>query len=382
MMTPRPFTIHVPDEALADLRMRLERIRWPDENPGGGWQYGSDLAYMKALVAYWREQYDWRAHEVRLNRLRQFVAPVAGIDVHFIHEPGVGPHPLPLLLSHGWPDSIVEFERLIPLLTDPGRFGGDPGDAFTVVAPSLPGFTFSFRPDQPRFNVAEIADVFTLLMTEVLGYGRFAAQGGDWGGYISAQLGAAHADRVLGIHVTLLSGPREATPAPQTEEERAYVAELQRWMREEQGYGMIQGTKPQTLAYGLTDSPVGLAAWIVEKFRAWSDCGGNIERRFSKDVLLTNVMLYWVTGAINSSFWPYWARRHEPWPLSEQTPVRAPTAYASFPKEILHPPRAWVESVYPNLRRWSMMPAGGHFAALEEPEALAADIRAFFREFR
>jgi len=382
MITPRPFTIQVADEVLADLRLRLERIRWPDENPGGGWQYGSDLAYMKALAAHWREQYNWRAHEARLNRLPQFVASVDGIDLHFIHVPGVGPHPLPLLLSHGWPGSIVEFERLIPLLTDPGRFGGDPVDAFTVVAPSLPGYTFSFRPEQPRFNLAQIADLFARLMVEGLGYRRFAAQGGDWGAYISAQLGASHAERVLGIHVTLLSGPREATPAPQTDEERAYVAELQHWLREEQGYGMIQGTKPQTLAYGLTDSPLGLAAWIVEKFRTWSDCGGDVERRISKDVLLTNVMLYWVTGAINSSFWPYWARRHEPWPLSQQTPVRAPTAYASFPKEILHPPRAWVEPVYPNLRRWTMMPAGGHFAALEEPEALATDMRAFFRELR
>jgi microsomal epoxide hydrolase len=382
MLTPRPFTIYVPDEALVDLRMRLERTRWPDENPGGGWQYGSDLEYMKTLAAYWREKYDWRAHEASLNRLRQFVASVDGIDLHFIHEPGVGPNPMPLLLSHGWPGSIVEFERLIPLLTDPGRFGGDPADAFTVVAPSLPGYTFSFRPDQPRFNVTRIADIFATLMTDGLGYGRFVAQGGDWGAYISAQLGAAHVDQVLGIHVTLLSGPREATPTPQTDEERAYVAELQHWIGEEQGYGMIQGTKPQTLAYGLTDSPVGLAAWIVEKFRTWSDCGGDVERRFSKDVLLTNVMLYWVTGAINSSFWPYWARRHEPWPFSAQTPVRVPTAYASFPKEILHPPRAWVEAVYPNLFRWTTMPAGGHFAALEEPEALAADIRAFVKRLR
>jgi microsomal epoxide hydrolase len=196
MPTPRPFAIHVPDEALADLRMRLERTRWPDENPGGGWQYGSDLAYMKALVAYWREKYIWREHEARLNRLPQFVASVDGIDLHFIHKPGVGPNPLPLLLSHGWPGSIVEFERLIPLLTDPGRFGGDPVDAFTVVAPSLPGYTFSFRPDQPRFNITEIADVFARLMVEVLDYRRFAAQGGDWGAYISAQLGAAHVDRV------------------------------------------------------------------------------------------------------------------------------------------------------------------------------------------
>ena len=381
-MPTSPFTIRVPDETLTDLRSRLERTRWPDENPGGGWQYGSDLRYMQALANYWREKYDWRVHEARLNRLRQFVASIDGIDLHFVHEPGVGPDPLPLLLSHGWPGSIVEFERLIPLLTDPGRFGGDPADAFTVVAPSLPGYGFSFRPNQPRFNVAGVADVFSRLMVDVLAYRRFGAQGGDWGAFISSQLGAAHADRVLGIHVTLLSGPRETTPTPQTDEERSYVAELKYWMGEEQGYGVIQGTKPQTLAYGLTDSPIGLAAWIVEKFRTWSDCGGDVERRVSKDVLLTNVMLYWVTGAINSSFWPYWARRHEPWPVNAQTPVRVPTAYASFPKEILHPPRSWVEPVYPNIRRWTTMPSGGHFAALEEPEALAADIRAFFRELR
>jgi pimeloyl-ACP methyl ester carboxylesterase len=198
----------------------------------------------------------------------------------------------------------------------------------------------------------------------------------------SKMIGAAHTDHVVGVHVNLLAGPREATPVPATDEERAYVAELQHWMSEEQGYGMIQGTKPQSLAYGLTDSPVGLAAWIVEKFRAWSDCGGDVERRFSKDVMLTNVMLYWVTGAINSSFWPYWARRHEPWPISDQHPVRVPTAYASFPREILHPPRAWVASTYPNIQRWTMMEAGGHFAALEEPEALARDVRAFFRNLR
>jgi pimeloyl-ACP methyl ester carboxylesterase len=382
MTRPRPFTINVPDETLADLRLRLERTRWPDENPGGGWQYGTDLAYMKTLVTYWRQNYDWRVHEARLNRLRQFTAFVDGIELHFIHEPGVGPKPVPLLLSHGWPGSIVELERLIPMLTDPARFGGDPADAFTVVAPSLPGYAFSFQPNQPRFNVARIAEVFSSLMADVLGYRRFAAQGGDWGAYISAQLGAAHADRVLGVHVTLLSGPREGLPDPQTDEERAYVAELQHWLREEQAYGMIQGTKPQTLAYGLTDSPAGLAAWIVEKFRTWSDCHGDVERRFSKDVLLTNVMLYWVTGTINASFWPYWARRHETWPISEQTPVRAPTAYASFPREILHPPRAWVERAHPNLRRWTMMKAGGHFAALEEPEALAGDVREFFRELR
>jgi microsomal epoxide hydrolase len=381
-VTLRPFTLRVPDEILADLRARLDRVRWPDEAPGAGWTHGTSLAYLKELVAYWRERYDWRAHEARLNGWRQFTAPVGGIDIHVVHEPGVGPAPLPLLLSHGWPGSIVEFERIIPMLTDPARFGGDPADAFTVVAPSLPGYTLSFQPGQPRVGVVEIADLFATLMTEVLGYQRFAAQGGDWGAFITACLGAAYPERLAGIHVNLLVVRRDQTPpATPTGEEQAYLEELAHWMREETGYLQIQGTRPQTLAYGLTDSPVGLAAWIVEKFRAWSDCGGDVERRFSKDTLLTNVMLYWVTGAIGSSFWPYYARAHSAWPVSERRPVRVPTAYASFPREILHPPRAWAERVY-DIRRWTTMPAGGHFAALEEPEALAADLRAFFRPLR
>ncbi|HET9489201.1 MAG TPA: alpha/beta fold hydrolase [Methylomirabilota bacterium] len=381
-MTPRPFTIHVGDAVLDDLRSRLERVRWPDEVPGGGWRYGTDLGYLKALVAYWREQYDWRAHEAALNGLRQLTVPLAGIDVHFVHEAGVGPAPLPLLLCHGWPGSIVEFQRLIPMLTDPARFGGDPRDAFTVVAPSLPGYAFSFRPDQPRFGVVEIAEAFATLMTDVLGYGRFAAQGGDWGAFVTSCLGAAYPDRLVGIHLNLLAVRRDTRlAASASAEETAYYAELEHWLREETGYMWIQGTRPQTLAYALTDSPVGLAAWIVEKFRAWSDCGGEVERRFSRDVLLTNVMLYWVTGAVGSSFWPYYARHHGPWPISERQPVTVPTAYAAFPREILRPPRSLAERVY-NIRRWTAMPAGGHFAALEEPELLAADIRAFFRDLR
>jgi microsomal epoxide hydrolase len=381
-MTARPFRLHVGDDVLRDLRARLERVRWPDEAPGSGWQHGSSLAYMKELVAYWRERYDWRAQESTLNRWRQFSVPLGGIDLHFIHEPGVGPAPLPLLLSHGWPGSVVEFERIIPLLTDPARFGGDPVDAFTVVAPSLPGYTLSFRPGQPRLGIVEIAELFATLMTDVLGYRRFAAQGGDWGAFITSVLGASHADKLAGIHVNLLAVRRDhAMPPDPSEEEKRYLEELSYWMREETGYMQIQGTKPQTLAYGLSDSPAGLAAWIVEKFRTWSDCGGDVERRFSKDTLLTNVMLYWVTGAIGSSFWPYYARAHSAWPISEKRPVKAPTAYASFPREILHPPRAWAERVY-NIQRWTEMPAGGHFAALEEPEALAADIRAFFRGLR
>jgi microsomal epoxide hydrolase len=383
-VTPRPFSIAVSDGVLADLRARLERVRWPDEAPGEPCRHGTDLAYMKALVAHWRERYDWRAREAELNAWRQFTVPLGGIELHFVHEPGVGPRPLPLLLSHGWPGSIVEFRRLIPMLTDPARFGGDPADAFTVVAPSLPGYTFSFRPNQPRFGVPQIADLFAALMTDVLGYRRFAAQGGDWGAFITSYLGAAHADKLAGIHVNLLAVPRDrgAAAAGLGSDERAYLEELDHWMREETGYQAIQGTKPQTLAYGLTDSPVGLAAWIIEKFRTWSDCGGDVERRFDKDTLLTNVMLYWVTGAINSSFWPYYARHHSPWPITAERPVTAPTAYAAFPREILHPPRTWVSRVYPNLQRWTEMKRGGHFAALEEPEALADDIRAFFRPLR
>jgi pimeloyl-ACP methyl ester carboxylesterase len=379
---PRPFTIHVPDEVLTDVRDRLARVRWPDEVPGAGWRFGSDLGYMKELIAYWCERYDWRTHEARLNRLRQYIVSLGGIELHFIHEPGVGPRPLPLLLSHGWPGSIVEFEALIPRLTDPGRFGGDAADAFTVVAPSLPGYTFSFQPNQPRLGVTQIADLFAALMTDVLGYSRFAAQGGDWGAFITSRLGVVCPERLAGIHVNLLSVRRDlAAPAEPTAEEKVYLAQLQHWLREETGYQWIQGTKPQTLAYGLTDSPAGLAAWIVEKFRTWSDCGGDVERRFSKDTLLTNVMLYWVTGAINSSFWPYYARYHEGWPIPDGHRIAVPTAYAAFPREILSPPRAWAERTY-NIQRWTEMKAGGHFAALEEPDALAADIRAFFRTLR
>ncbi|HXJ77123.1 MAG TPA: alpha/beta fold hydrolase [Candidatus Methylomirabilis sp.] len=379
---PEPFTIHVPDDVLVDLQGRLAHARWPDQVPDAAWRYGTDVSYMKDLVRYWRERYDWRAHEARLNQWPQFTVPIADVPLHFVQVQGVGPRPMPLLLSHGWPGSIWEFHQLIPLLTDPGAHGADPADAFTVVAPSLPGYTFSFRPGQPRLGIAEIADVFARLMTDVLGYQRFGAQGGDWGAFITSRLGLVYPDRLAGIHVTLL-GVRRDLPAPvdPTDEERTYLEELRKWEREETGYQWIQGTKPQTLAYGLTDSPVGLAAWIVEKFRTWSDSGGDVERRFSKDVLLTNIMLYWITGAINSSFWPYYARRHSPWPIPDNQRIEVPTAYASFPREILHPPRAWAERAY-NIRRWTVMPAGGHFAALEEPAALAADIRAFFRDLR
>ena len=381
-IAPTTFRVDVPDSVLADLRERLARTRFPDQAPGAPWAYGADLGYVKELCEYWRERYDWRKHEAALNGFRQFTARVAGIDLHFIHEEGRGPKPLPLLLSHGWPGSIWEFHKIIPMLTDPARFSGDPADAFTVVAPSLPGYGFSFAPGQARFGITEIADAFAVLMTDVLSYRRFAAQGGDWGGFITSRLGVAYPERLAGIHVNLLSLRRDLPrPKDPTPEERAYLEDLGAWLRDETGYQWIQGTKPQTLAYGLSDSPAGLAAWIVEKFRSWSDCDGDVERRFTKDVLLTNITLYWVTGAINSSFWPYYARYHSPWPIADGQRVEVPTAYAAFPKEIVRPPRSWAERVY-NIRRWTVMPSGGHFAALEEPQALVDDLRAFFRDLR
>jgi microsomal epoxide hydrolase len=378
----RPFAVQVPDGVLLDLRERLGRTRWPDEAPGAGWRYGTDLAYLRELCEHWRTRYDWRTHEKRLNAFRQFTVPVSGIDLHFIHEPGTGLDPMPLLLSHGWPGSVWEFHQLIPRLTQPARFGADPRDAFTVVAPSLPGYGFSFRAGQPRFGVPEIAAMFAALMTDVLGYARFGAQGGDWGSFVSSRLAADHPDRLVGIHLNLRPLRRDVPRdrAAGSPEEAAYLAELEEFLREETGYQWIQGTRPQTLAYGLTDSPVGLAGWIVEKLRRWTDSGGDVEKSLGRDDILTNITIYWVTGSINASFWPYYDRMHRGWPLPA-TRIEVPTGYAEFPAEILHPPRAWGERAF-DIRRWTRMPRGGHFAALEAPDLLAEEIRAFFRPLR
>ena len=379
---PRQFRLSVSDQVLDDLRQRLARVRWPDEPPLAPWSTGTSLAYMKQLVEYWRERFDWRAQERALNAFRQFTVPLAGIELHFIHEQGKGPDPIPLLLSHGWPGSVFEFHKLIPMLTDPARFGGDPADAFTVVAPSLPGYAFSFRPGQERFSVERIAEVFAQLMTEVLGYQRFAAQGGDWGAFVTSRLGLQVPQRLYGIHLNLLAVRRDPKLLDNlTPEEKVFLDQLNHWIKEEMGYQWIQGTKPQTLAFALSDSPVGLAAWIIEKFRSWSDCRGDPENAFTKDELLTNITLYWVSGAIGSSFWPYYTRMHGPWPIPEGARISVPTGYAEFPAEILRPPRSVAEKVY-NIQRWTKMPRGGHFAALEQPEALVREVREFFRPLR
>ena len=344
---PTPFRLHIPEAALEDLRARLARTRFPDEPPLEPWHTGTSLAYLKDLVGYWRSGFEWRAQERSLNGFRQFTVPLGGIELHFIHEPGRGRDPIPLLLSHGWPGSIVEFRRLIPLLTE----------RFTVVAPSLPGYTLSFRPGQKRFAVEEIADLFAALMSDVLGYRRFAAQGGDWGAFVSSVLGWRHPQKLLGIHLNLLAVRRDPKISPENEPEAAYLAELARWLKEDMGYQWIQGTRPQTLAYGLTDSP---------------------ENAVSRDDLLTNISLYWFTGAIGSSFWPYYARMHAEWPIPQGRTVDVPVGYAEFPREILRPPRSLAARTYTDIRRWSSMPRGGHFAALEQPDALAREILEFF----
>lgn len=356
-----PFTVQVPQSALDDLRARLAAPRWPDEIPGTGWSLGTDLGYLRGLVGYWRDGFDWRAQEARINRFAHRRAEVDGVGIHFIQERGRGPAPLPLLVTHGWPSSFLEMLELIPLLTDPGAHGGDPVDAFDVVVPSLPGFGFSDRPRRPGTTEARIADLWARLMTDALGYRRFAAHGGDVGAAVTQFLGAAHADRLVGIHLI-----QDAD-----------------WGPTEGAYAFLQATKPQTLAYGLNDSPVGLAAWLVEKFRTWSDSGGDVERRFAKDDLLANVTLYWVTETIGSSVRLYaagggaGAAWGDPGPRVEVPAGVALVGWSGGP-----PPAEPDARALADLRRATPMPSGGHFLAGEEPALLADELRAFFRPLR
>jgi len=378
-----PFEIRIPDAVLQDLRERLARTRFPDEIPGSGWGYGTELAYMRELVAYWMDRYDWRAAEARLNALPQFRARVGGLDVHFIHVRGKGPKPLPLVMTHGWPGSVTEFLEVIGPLTDPGAHGGDPADAFDLVLPTMPGYGFSGHPTEPGMDPERIAALWDELM-QGLGYGRYAAQGGDWGSMVTTYLGLRHAEHVLGIHLNMVIAfpPDPANPADGLDGEQVMaLMKMREFMETETGYQRIQGTKPQTLSYGLNDSPAGLAAWIVEKFRTWSDCKGDIESRFSKDQLLTNVMFYWLPETANSSCRLYCeSMRSGKFPPTGFR-VDVPTGCALFPAEMFRPPRAWAEKIY-NVQRWTEMPAGGHFAAMEEPKLLVDDVRAFFRALR
>ena len=383
-MVVQPYKIEIPDSVLDDLKARLERTRWPDELPGTGWDYGSNLDYVKELVEYWRTKFDWHAQEKLINSFSHFKSEVDGLNIHFIHEKGKGPNPMPLVITHGWPGTFFEMYKVIPMLSDPASHGGDPADAFDVVAPSMPGYGFSDATDKRGLSVLSIGDLWAKLMSENLGYQRFAAQGGDWGARVTAMLGLSHGDKEIGIHTTSTSSPtpyRGPGTRELSEAEKAMLAQRVQWLADEGGYSHIQATKPQTLSYGLNDSPAGLAAWIVEKYRTWSDCGGDVESRFTKDELLTTITIYWVTQSINSSTRLYYESFFQAWDLAKDEKIQVPVAIASFPRENSVPLREWAERSF-NIQQWTDMPSGGHFAALEEPDRLVEDIRKFFRGLR
>ena len=378
----RSYKVNVAQSTLDEIKRRVEAFPWHEMPDDGGWAYGANLEYMRELCDYWVNEYDWRKHEAEINTYEHFKAEVDGIDLHFIHEQGSGANRLPLVISHGWPGSVVEFTGIIEQLAHPERFGGSEDDAFDVIAPSLPGFGFSGRPPRP-YGPRKIASLFNTLMTETLGYPRYLAQGGDWGGAVSSWLGFDHADACAGVHVNIMI--MQTHDGPQNDEERAWS---ERWAREqemEQGYRTQQATKPQTLSYAMMDSPVGIAAWLVEKFNSWSDTqGDDVESAHSKDTLLTNIMVYVITRTFNTASWIYFGRREEGGRVMspEGQRVEVPTAAALFPAEFLSwPPRSYVERVY-NITRWTEMSRGGHFAALENPGELAADIREFARTIR
>ena len=381
-MDVQPYKIEVPQAILDDLQERLAHMRWPDEVASAGWDYGANLAYMKELAEYWLTQFDWRAQERAINAFAHYRAKIDDWDIHFIHERGRGPNPLPLIITHGWPSSFFEMLKIIPLLTDPASHGGDPADSFDVIVPSMPGYGFSSRPTRRGITTADIAHLWARLMTEGLEYRRFGAHGGDIGAGVTTRLGFQYPDQIVGIHVTAVAGPNPTPTADElSEAERAFLEIGERWEVEEGGYRHIQATRPQTLAYGLNDSPIGLAAWIVEKFRAWSDCSGEVERRFTKDELLTNVTIYWVTETINSSIRLYYEHRHNPRLFNPGQHFQVPCAVALTREDVDRAPREWAERTY-NVQHWTDMPRGGHFFALEEPELLAEDIRDFFRALR
>ena len=383
-MSIQSFKVDIPQATLDDLRERLARTRWPDQVEGAGWDYGTNLKYLKGLADYWHHQYDWRKQEAALNQFHHFKVEIDDMGVHFVHERGKGPNPLPLLLFHGWPDSFYRYYKLIPMLTDPARFGAEQAESFDIIVPSLPGFGFSDRPTVGGYRTADANALWTKLMSEVLGYRRYGAAGGDTGSPIAQLLALSQPKAVVGIHLTDIGWHNNNPTYPDlSEAEQQYLAAGQGWFFQEGAYTMIQATKPQTLAYGLNDSPVGLAAWIVEKFRAWSDCNGEVERSYTKDELLTNIMIYWATETINSSMRTYYEEYHHP-SLSAGQRIDVPVGMALFPKDPPQGPllpRTLAERSL-RIEHWTEMPRGGHFAALEEPALLAEDMRAFFRPLR
>jgi epoxide hydrolase len=375
-----PFQISVADEVLDDLKARLRHTRWPEAEPVDDWSQGVPLAWIKEICRHWAENYDWRKREALLNRFAQFVTDIDGLAIHFLHVRSPHQDAMPLIITHGWPGSIVEFHKVIEPLTNPTAFGGDAADAFHVVCPSLPGFGFSAKPVTTGWGVDRIALAWASLM-ERLDYARYCAQGGDWGSAVTTSLGAQDAAHCAGIHVTLAMGARpKALEGQPTPEEARALQGAKYYADWDSGYSKQQSTRPQTIGYALTDSPSGQAAWILEKFWAWTDCGGDPENILGRDELLDNVMLYWVTAAAASSARLYWesfgAHRRK------AHTVTVPTGVAVFPKEIVTPVRTWMEPRFINIQHWSEMPKGGHFAAFEQPQLFVAEVRKFFRTLR
>jgi len=388
-----PYKIHVPDEVLRDLKERLARTRFPDEIEGSGWEYGADLRYMKELVAYWRDKFDWRKQERALNAFDQYTTTIDGLQIHFIHQRSPHPNAMPLVITQGFPSSISEYMKVIGPLTDPVRYGGRASDAFHVVTISLPGIGFSERPHVPGFNLEKDAEIIATLMAR-LGYSRYAVQGGDVGSGIGRFLALKDTSHVIGLHLNYCNAP----PPPGDPTAGLSAAELKRmeeretfWENEHTGWIAIQQRRPQTLAFAFNDSPVGQAAWLVDKWRVLSDSHGDLDSRFTKDEILTNVTIYWVTQTSGSAGRRYREGRlsstgrglnvGKPAPSDDTRRVEVPTACALFPREATLPPRQWMEARY-NLKRWTEMPRGGHFPLLEEPELYVDDVRAFFRELR
>jgi len=376
--TVTPFRIAASDEQLADLKHRLLATRWPDKEPVADWSQGLPLAYAQALRDYWVDGYDWRAREARLNRFDQFRTTIDGVEVHFIHQRSPRADALPLVMSHGWPGSIAEFHKVIGPLADPAAHGGDAADAFHVVCPALPGYGFSGKPTVPGWNIERIGRAWATLMQR-LGYGRYVAQGGDWGSMVTTAIGLQDAGPCRGIHLTMpVVAPDLGAMPDLTEAEKAALAGLKRYRAEGSAYARQQGTRPQTLGYGLADSPMGQAAWIIEKYQAWMDCDGHPENVLSRDELLDQVMLYWLPNSATSSARLYWESFAKP----NRQPVDIATGVSLFPKEIFRCSRRWAEQRFRNIVHWREFDRGGHFAALERPTVLVDEIRTTFRPLR
>ena len=373
----RPFRIEVSDADLDDLRGRLHRTRWPEAETVDDWSQGIPLAYTRELCEYWADGYDWRATEARINHHPQFVTEIDGLDIHFLHVRSPHPEALPLVITHGWPGSVVEFLKAIGPLTDPAAHGGDPADAFHVVCPSLPGFGFSGRPSGTGWGVEHTAAAWATLMAR-LGYGRYGAQGGDWGSAVTTQLGRLDPGHLAGIHLNMpVVAPSSLSFEDLSETESAAITSMAHYQQWEAGYSKQQSTRPQTLGYGLVDSPSGQCAWIVEKFWAWTDCDGHPEHVLTRDELLDNVMLYWLPATGASSARLYWESFEKSFSDAEGT-IDVPTGCSIFPKEIIRISRRWAETRFSDIRYWNELDKGGHFAAFEQPERFVGELRSFF----